>query len=304
MKKTLFVFLIILGNNSGVLFAQTTKPLEYFPHHKGDVFEYKQPNSTHLLQNIIVKDSLGEDGKYYLETSSNSLFSFNHRYATNSICIDTTEYEIRSRKTNAVIPDSLYSILWIKLNADSGDSWMVLSDSFCVVRAEVTSVFDTLYLGENVKIKVIEYSDTTSDDFTNSTFWLAYKFGIVRKKEGFPYWSLWNLIGAEINDKKYGEVTSVNNSPEGEPKDYYLSSNYPNPFNPATKINFEIPQSGNVIIKIYDINGKEVMQLLNEEKTTGKHTVTFDGSNLSSGIYFCRMQAGNYSSTRKIVLLK
>jgi len=94
------------------------------------------------------------------------------------------------------------------------------------------------------------------------------------------------------------------NSEENLPKDYSLSQNYPNPFNPVTTINYQIPKDGRVIIKIYDILGNEVRTLVDENKTTGRYTVVFNANSLSSGIYIYRIQAGEYTASRKMTLIK
>ena len=91
--------------------------------------------------------------------------------------------------------------------------------------------------------------------------------------------------------------------------DYLLHQNYPNPFNPKTKIRFDLPKTSNVILKIYDILGREVATLVNKEMLPGSYEVKFtakgeDGRNLPSGIYFYRLQAGNFSQTKKLLLLK
>jgi len=86
--------------------------------------------------------------------------------------------------------------------------------------------------------------------------------------------------------------------------DYNLFQNFPNPFNPITKIYYSIPQSGFVTIKIYDLLGNEIITLLNAEKTRGKYEIAFDGSSLPSGTYFYKMQAGEYTNTKKLILLK
>ena len=93
------------------------------------------------------------------------------------------------------------------------------------------------------------------------------------------------------------------------PEQYLLSQNFPNPFNPSTKIKFTIPDVGTALIKfvqikVYDILGSEIATLVNEEKPAGNYEVEFDGSNLSSGVYFYRMQAGNFIETKKFVLMK
>ncbi len=88
------------------------------------------------------------------------------------------------------------------------------------------------------------------------------------------------------------------------PQKYYLSQNYPNPFNPASIINYEIPKSSLVTLKVYDVLGREVATLVNEEKQAGRYNVTFNASKYSSGVYFYRITAGDFSQIKKMVLLK
>ncbi len=85
---------------------------------------------------------------------------------------------------------------------------------------------------------------------------------------------------------------------------FYLNQNYPNPFNPSTNINFSIPNSGLVTLKIYDILGREVFDLLNDNISAGNHTILFNASNLSSGIYIYRLTYGNLSISKCMMLLK
>jgi len=90
----------------------------------------------------------------------------------------------------------------------------------------------------------------------------------------------------------------------GVPEKFELSQNYPNPFNPSTKINYNLPADGMVSIKIFDMSGKEVMSLVNEVMTAGYYSVSFNGSNLSSGNYFYRLSAADFTATKKMILLK
>jgi Secretion system C-terminal sorting domain/Beta-propeller repeat len=85
---------------------------------------------------------------------------------------------------------------------------------------------------------------------------------------------------------------------------FKLSQNYPNPFNPSTTINYSIPKESFVTIKVYDILGRMVNTLVNEQKAAGNYSVQFNGMNLSSGIYFYSMQAGDFVQTKKLVLMK
>ncbi|VAX27576.1 hypothetical protein MNBD_IGNAVI01-1047 [hydrothermal vent metagenome] len=86
--------------------------------------------------------------------------------------------------------------------------------------------------------------------------------------------------------------------------DYQLNQNYPNPFNPVTKITYQIPKAGLVTIKVYDVLGRVVTTLVNSQMAKGRYSVSMDGSNLSSGIYFYSMKAGEYFNTKKLILLK
>lgn len=90
----------------------------------------------------------------------------------------------------------------------------------------------------------------------------------------------------------------------GSPVKFELSQNYPNPFNPATVISFSLPQKSNVTVKIYDILGNEVRTLINETKDAGKHSVNFNATSLSSGVYFYSIKAGNFTETKKMTLIK
>jgi hypothetical protein len=101
----------------------------------------------------------------------------------------------------------------------------------------------------------------------------------------------------------YNNVTDVevdNPSPEY----FNLSQNYPNPFNPSTKIQYSISSNQIVKLKIYDVLGKEITTLVNKEQSAGTYEVNFDGNNLTSGIYFYTITAGNYTDTKSMILMK
>ncbi len=89
------------------------------------------------------------------------------------------------------------------------------------------------------------------------------------------------------------------------PQKFNIYQNYPNPFNPTTRINYEIPIDSKVKLVVYDILGREVMKLVNNEfKKMGRYAVDFDGTNLASGVYFYRIEAGDFVQSRKMVLIK
>ena len=103
---------------------------------------------------------------------------------------------------------------------------------------------------------------------------------------------------------KYSNVTGLKNESSSVPELFNLSQNYPNPFNPVTIINYHLTMTNYVSLKVYDILGREVSTLVNEEKPAGKYSVSFDASKLNSGIYFYRIKAGNFVETKKMILMK
>ena len=101
-----------------------------------------------------------------------------------------------------------------------------------------------------------------------------------------------------------GFIVGVGNNNNNVPKVYSLNQNYPNPFNPTTVISFGLPKAGNVKLVIYDILGREVKTLVNEFKQAGNYDINFDGSELASGIYFYTLTANEFTSTRKMLMIK
>jgi len=109
-----------------------------------------------------------------------------------------------------------------------------------------------------------------------------------------------------------GVLSAGEEGERDQPKEFALCQNYPNPFNPSTTIKYELPKSSMVRVSVYDILGREVSVLVNEVKGAGVHEVRFDGSNLASSVYLCRMQASGLSlrsgqpfvQTRKLLLVR
>jgi len=106
------------------------------------------------------------------------------------------------------------------------------------------------------------------------------------------------------NDGKFTYSDVVNVDIENIPTDYTLYQNYPNPFNPSTTIKFGLPKEGMVTLEVFNLIGEKVAPLVNKELTVGYHTIDFNGSRLSSGIYLYKITAGEFTSTKKFVLMK
>lgn len=115
------------------------------------------------------------------------------------------------------------------------------------------------------------------------------------------------IEGSEFNLNKITitrNLTGTGDDENNHPREFSLAQNYPNPFNPSTTIMYSVPRAERVMIKVYDINGSETATLVDEIKNPGHYSSVFDGSKLSSGIYFIRMDAGAFSKSHKMILLK
>jgi len=131
------------------------------------------------------------------------------------------------------------------------------------------------------------YPDTSSDHFNRKTSALRNKLSLLTA-----------ITGKQL-------ILPGNNNPSAVPKEFNLYQNYPNPFNPTTTIKYDLPKDVNVTIKIYDIIGRVVTTLVNNEmKKAGSYNIQWNGANYASGVYFYRIEAGDFVSSKKLVLIK
>ena len=98
-------------------------------------------------------------------------------------------------------------------------------------------------------------------------------------------------------------VTAINDNSQS-PTVYYLEQNHPNPFNPTTTISYNLPEQTHVLIKVFDVNGKDIATLVNRTQNLGRYNLTFDASNLTSGVYYYRIIANDFLQMHKMILVK
>jgi len=141
----------------------------------------------------------------------------------------------------------------------------------------------------------------------NSNF--ETEWTIMGLEVGIYYWSVQAIDGAMAGSVfsqegmfTIGSVLSSEN--ESPPNEFKLEQNYPNPFNPSTKIKFSLPNESFVSLKVYDVLGKKVTTLINKEKSAGFYEVSFNGANLTSGVYFYKIEAAKFVQTKKMILIK
>jgi photosystem II stability/assembly factor-like uncharacterized protein len=153
---------------------------------------------------------------------------------------------------------------------------------------------------------VISYIFRTTN---GGTTWTSQVIGITGMFTGVSFTDANNGtvvgLGGAILRTTNGGVSFVEEQEISEiPMTHNLTNNFPNPFNPSTKIKYSVPQTANVIIKVFDILGNEIETLVNEQKNSGTYEITWYAEQLPSGIYFYRLQAGSFVETKKMVLLR
>ncbi len=165
----------------------------------------------------------------------------------------------------------------------------------------------------NLESISIEFSDVLMNNYSNH-FWAIEsgnllngsidEFDIVTDVEtGTNVFQNINLTAYETGIFNITQWATSSENQES-PIAYKLNQNYPNPFNPNTVISYQLAENSNVTLKVFDVTGREVAVLENGFRNAGNHTVNFDASTLSSGIYFYRLEAGDFVETRKMMLIK
>ena len=284
---------------------------EYNPLHVGDIWQYgfDQPDGTlNYYTTRVVHDSIINGKKYFKKIdwrfearpplSHVKFISWerNDSISGASCMLDFEDIDDDGDSTEEFLLDSL--IISDHSYYDSYKYSFKNDINFSFVGKKTASLSYTYWsivYGDTVLVKIVEYLELFI------TEQIADKFGIVSMRRESPDHF---LTGAIINGVKYGVIVSVENDISELPKYYKLYSNYPNPFNNATKITYQLPSRTKVKLIITDILGRVIKILVDEEKKAGVYQANFTAKNLSSGVYFCSLVINNNISTIKMIYLK
>jgi hypothetical protein len=124
------------------------------------------------------------------------------------------------------------------------------------------------------------------------------------RADGTVLWAAGNARSDTVNLYRYSPGSGTSVEPDVRPGSYSLEQNFPNPFNPTTVIGYQLPVASDVRLVVLDLLGREVAVLVNERKPAGTYTARLDAPGLASGVYFCRLTAGEYTATRKMILMR
>jgi hypothetical protein len=229
---------------------------------------------------------------------------------------------------------------FMRLQADpfNGNTFYLMKSTYSGAIVLKTTNFGTNWIDISSDLPKVPVNDIFIDSANAGVMYIGNDFGVYRTTNSGGNWSRLNngmpfvpvldfsyfnyngtkllrvaTFGRGVFELNINQPISVNDPVGNLPSKFSLSQNYPNPFNPTTLIRFNIPKSvssphvvgGDLVqLKVYDITGREVQTLVNEFLQSGTHEVTFDGSGLTSGVYFYKLISGSFTETKKLTLLK
>lgn len=320
MIKIIITSVVYLLTSLPLLSQGNTKPF-YFPHKTGDMWEYfyddYSPLYVDTLQNFTIFDSVDSRGIIHIKQHARSINPTRPGYFfypdTMKFWIDTVNNYVWGREMQSD------SALIYKLNAQKGEQWVIWDytqqggGGYEIARISdkwVGSIF-----GKTTTFMSVSYyyspdsSDTLGLDRNYDL--IADGFGLISRGGGDLAGRV-NIIGAIINGILYGNTTlvSVRDDKNILPTTVKLYQNYPNPFNPSTTITFELSHPSYISLTVYNILGKEIKRLIdNEDYSTGSYKIIWDGTasngNIAaSGIYFYRLMTDKQALTKSMIFLK
>ncbi len=303
----LTVFIILLS----ICFAKAQiDTTDWFPMQTGNYWEYMAWDSPpKYFSTKVIGDTLMPNGKEYKvfytkHFANTSDFTLFYRKETDSVFLYTG--------INSYFP--LGEFKFLDFVASDSTIWLIIPIYICCnpnARGIATTFYDNTYFNFLQKLNEGKQFEDVYIDSTD-TLWTPNdgSFPIVLNKGlGIVWHFIFNdgsyyLQGAIINGVRMGVITDIEYGIEIAPIEYYLSQNFPNPFNPSTKISWQSPVGSWQTLKVYDILGNEVATLVNEYRNAGSYENDFNASLLASGIYYYQLRAGDYVETKKMILLK
>ncbi len=297
-----FLFLIFCPS---LLFAQSDSLknlLSYYPLNNGDYWEYKTfsqqipyPGDSSAYSVEVIGDSTFDNNMAY------KILLFKDIYPDNNIYFKFERIDSSNGCVYRYARDTSFPNKELKIDSLFSQPGDTLFSSFGYIKTICRSIQNDTIFGTVTQVKT--YFDQSY--IPGEEYQLAKGFGFYSSSScEFSCGYAW-LVYAKINGIEYGNkiITGIEKE-KTKPINFLLFQNYPNPFNPSTNIIFEIPNSGEVTIKIYDALGKEIKNITKYYSNTGVHRIVFDGSKYASGIYIYQIEFNNRSISKKMLLIK
>ncbi|MFA6978511.1 MAG: T9SS type A sorting domain-containing protein [Ignavibacteriaceae bacterium] len=303
-----FCFLVFIP---AFLFAQVDslkELLNYYPLQTGNYWEYQSyweqmpfpptDSSSHSIE--VIGDTLLENGHTYKillhKDITPSQYQYNQFERIDSLTGCVYRYINDTTANHEYMSDSLFAQAGDNIYSSHGR--ITSSGNYFT---QCLSVRNDSAFGIPTQLKTFQ----DQSFIPGSIYTLAKGFGELYGSVCEMGCGSTNLVYAKIDGKEYGKkITLINSDENFSPNLFILNQNFPNPFNPSTVISFQLSVNSKVSLKVYDVLGKEVAILVNEEESEGTYKIDFDGSKLASGIYFYILRADNFIQNRKMILLK
>jgi len=286
---------ITIHPTTGIMYGLVTRSGD------ADIVRVSAAGDAYLLSTVAIPTMAGiafnTAGTLYGITSGGELYTIDITNGTTTFVVTgegsysgitfnpvTNELWASSRSFIPPNKDAIFTV-----DFATGDTTIIGHTALNIITNDI--VFDEMGNLYGVIGGASEINDFISIDVTNGV-------GTVVGSVGFK-----NVLGMAFEETGITGIEGYKNEVV-LPTEFSLEQNYPNPFNPSTKIKYSIPQSSNVVIKVFDILGNEIETLVNEEKQTGTYEITWYAENLPSGIYFYRLHAGDFVETKKMILMK
>lgn len=326
MKPILFFLMIILAA-APAIHAQTQEEideaLKFYPLQVGNYWEYRYASvdeqfpvfndTTYYSIEVIADTTLSNGVKYQVLQSVNMGMvylphheveaSFNehgqrvNKYFERIDSLTANIYQWKPIEGNPFHEVMIDSLLLQPTEESSAVRW-----PFGVYTIRIPQMDEVLVFGS-----VYEAISMTMIDAIPVFYVLASGLGIayIESGEGFSYGKIDAIYFRDHEGNEYGDAVHVNTPVIPEiPQTSALHANYPNPFNPATTIPFELSEASQVRLEVYDMLGRRVALLVNETHQPGRHTAVFDAGSISSGMYIARLQTNDLVFSRKMLLVK
>lgn len=299
--KIIFIISYLLITTFCYPQIDTTKK-DFLPLKIGNLWQYRNESNNLGIQKVI-GDTTIEGIHYFLLIHSLP--------STHGVLRIDSLYRIINRgggpfwgdtcRGNTPYESSIYH-----LNEEDSTAWEIC-DGFTGIIGDQLVRFNRIRImnifGQAREVMEFDYGGA----FQGDTIWfygarLVKGIGII--EERYYEGSYWILQGAIVDGIQYGTIVSIDDQPELIPTQIVLHQNFPNPFNPSTAISYSINEDGLITLKVYDVLGKEVATLVNENKSVGNYEVEFNASQFPCGVYIYTLQVNDFTASQKMLLLK
>jgi hypothetical protein len=279
---------VYISTNNGSDWTSISAGLPQYYNSKTKSHYHYSVSSLTAIDSILFAGTIG--GGVYISTNNGS-----HWDTTNSRPACSSVYSLATRNSNIYAG----AINGVFRSTNNGANWTSIGLTTVAINGLVI-------VGQNI------FAATTGGIFLSSNdggTWIEIDQGLINKNVntlaiGGAYLYT-GTMGSGVWRRPLSEViTEVENGIKQFPSRFVLEQNYPNPFNPSTSISFSLPSKSFVSLKVFDIMGREIATIVSEEMSSGSYTRQWNAANMSSGIYFYRLQSGSFIETKKLILLR